>query len=363
MAPKDGDAFKKVQSRHRKSPHVLIDEVVDFRRPSDSRVIPISSISAVAPSSPRSPTLYGLSSHPGFVFAPDCLSPDVQERLAYHALSQYCERPHRTNIDLVPIKPTMEEDDERSIWDIWKAIYGFDGQDERRDKRQCREDAGANKTHEIKRLQPYRSPKKLSWATMGYHYDWTARTYTEEEKSPVPPELLHLSEELIKMLPNVGSFKASAAIVNYYNRKQQMGGHRDDLEFDFTKPVLSLSLGLSAIFLLGGKTREEPPVPLLVRPGDVMFLGGESRLAYHGMAKVLPSDLNDDVVPSKTSSPSPLPDSLIETPENERAAVKFFLSSHRININIRQVLPDGVETITDLQKRTDYNKRDLPEIA
>jgi len=217
-----GDAFKRVQTRHRKSSHILTDEVIDFRRPSDSRVIPVSSSTiGVAPSSPR---LYGLSTHPGFVFAPGCLSPDFQERLAYQSLSKYCERPHRTNIDLVPIKPDMEQDDDRRIWDIWKATHGFDGEEERRKKRQRKEDRGTNTTNKAKQLKPYRSPKKLSWATMGYHYDWTARTYTEAAKSAMPPELQQLSDELLMMLPNCGSFKASAAIVNYYNPKKLMGG-------------------------------------------------------------------------------------------------------------------------------------------
>lgn len=134
----------------------------------------------------------------------------------------------------------------------------------------------------------------------------------------------------------------------------------DDLELDFTKPVISISLGLSAIFLLGGKTREEAPVPLLIRPGDVMFLAGESRLAYHGMAKVVPNDFDKDVSSvgvhrnSEISSSSQLPC----IPESERLAVKAFLSSHRININLRQVLPDGVDRISDLQTKEVglYNK-------
>ena len=271
------DAFKRVQMRHRKSSHILTDEVLDFQRTLDSRVNSIS----VAPSSPQ---LYGLATHPGFVFAPACLSPEVQERLAYRSLSQYCERPHRTNIDLVPIKPDMEEHDDRRIWDIWKKMNGFDGQDEKRIKRQRKEDGRTNTTNQTKQLKPYRSPKKLSWATMGYHYDWTSRTYKDEAQSAMPPELQQLSEELLTMLPNGGSFKASAAIVNYYNQKQQMGGHRDDLEFDFTKPVISISLGLSAIFLLGGRTREEAPCALACTSWrcHVPRRGKSPRLSRHG---------------------------------------------------------------------------------
>ena len=166
----------------------------------------------------------------------------------------------------------------------------------------------------------------------------------------MPPEIQHLAAELLeRMFPNAGSFKAEAAIVNYYNLKQQMGGHRDDLEFDFTKPVVSISLGLPAIFLLGGTTRNEAPLPVLVRPGDVMLLAGKSRLAYHGMAKVIPN-LDEDL-PSVAYCDMSLPsESSIVIPDTERAAVASFLSSHRININIRQVLPDGIEVISEGMK-------------
>ena len=342
-----GDAFKEVQARHRKSPQILKDEVIDFRLSAlDYRVTPTTGISPSSNATAAAPPqVFGLSSHPGFAFAPACLSPDSQERLAYLALSRYCERPHRTNIDLVPIK-SGEEDDGRSIWHMWKTEHGFD--DDRINKRQRIEEANACTS--TTKAKPYRSPKKLSWATMGYHYDWTKRTYKEEAKSPMPPEIQHLAAELLeRMFPNAGSFKAEAAIVNYYNLKQQMGGHRDDLEFDFTKPVVSISLGLPAIFLLGGTTRNEAPLPVLVRPGDVMLLAGKSRLAYHGMAKVIPN-LDEDL-PSVAYCDMSLPsESSIVIPDTERAAVASFLSSHRININIRQVLPDGIEVISEGMK-------------
>ena len=352
-----GDAFREVQARHRKSPHILTDEVIDFRRSTlDYRIKPTSIVSSNPPNSNAAavaavaaPPVFGLSTHPGFAFAPACLSPDLQERLAYLALSRYCERPHRTNIDrdcLVPIK-SGEEDDGRRIWHMWKTEHGFD--DDRINKRQRIEEE-ANACTSTTKVKPYRSPKKLSWATMGYLYDWTKRTYKEEAKSPMPSEIQHLAAELLeRMLPNAGSFKAEAAIVNYYNLKQQMGGHRDDLEFDFTKPVVSISLGLPAIFLLGGTTRNEAPLPVLVRPGDVMLLAGKSRLAFHGMAKVIPN-LDEDL-PSVAYCDMSLPsESSIAIPDTERTAVASFLSSHRININIRQVLPDEIEVISEGMK-------------
>ena len=60
----------------------------------------------------------------------------------------------------------------------------------------------------------------------------------------------------------VHDFNASASIINYYSLKSNMGGHRDDLEVDFTKSVVSLSLGVPAVFLLGGNMKDDEVVPI-----------------------------------------------------------------------------------------------------
>jgi alkylated DNA repair protein alkB family protein 1 len=183
----------------------------------------------------------------------------------------------------------------------------------------------------------------------------------------MPPVLKRLGSFFAK-LDSSGKndqFHASASIVNYYTLKSNMGGHRDDLEFDFTKPIVSISIGLAAVFLLGGKTKDDSAViPILVRPGDVMLMGGESRLCYHGMARVipdwveLPSIVNvrcpdytlqswDDVFleTADTDESDRFDVRVLVTPPSELEAVERFLSQHRLNINIRQVLPNGMNRI------------------
>jgi alkylated DNA repair protein alkB family protein 1 len=76
-------------------------------------------------------------------------------------------------------------------------------------------------------------------------------------------------------------------------------------------PLLSLSLGASCVFLLGGADREAPVLPILLRSGDVSVLAGPARRFFHGVPKILPG-----------SCPAHLQD---------------ILGSSRININIRQV--------------------------
>jgi alkylated DNA repair protein (DNA oxidative demethylase) len=84
-----------------------------------------------------------------------------------------------------------------------------------------------------------------------------------------------------------------ACLVNYYSGTARMGLHQDRDEEDFDAPVVSVSLGDSAIFRAGGRSRRDPTQTYELRSGDVVVLGGEERLAFHGIDRILPgtSDL------------------------------------------------------------------------
>lgn len=76
-------------------------------------------------------------------------------------------------------------------------------------------------------------------------------------------------------------------LVNFYDPGARMGLHRDADEETFIAPVVSLSLGDSAVFRLGGPERRGPTRSLKLHSGDVMILRGAARLAYHGIDRVL----------------------------------------------------------------------------
>jgi alkylated DNA repair protein (DNA oxidative demethylase) len=78
-----------------------------------------------------------------------------------------------------------------------------------------------------------------------------------------------------------------ACLVNHYVGKAKMGLHQDRDEADFSAPVLSVSLGDTARFRLGGLSRNDPAQTLMLQSGDVMMLAGDNRLAFHGIDKVL----------------------------------------------------------------------------
>ncbi|MFC5069517.1 alpha-ketoglutarate-dependent dioxygenase AlkB family protein [Flaviflagellibacter deserti] len=78
-----------------------------------------------------------------------------------------------------------------------------------------------------------------------------------------------------------------ACLVNWYDEGARMGLHQDRDEEDFHAPVVSLSLGDTAVFRIGGQDRKHPTRSIRLESGDAFVLGGASRLAFHGVDRVI----------------------------------------------------------------------------
>ena len=135
--------------------------------------------------------------------------------------------------------------------------------------------------------------RNLRWASLGYHYDWTKRMYQENLKSAFPTYLVGLCEYLAGLVGE--KMEAEAAIVNFYPIGTYMSGHIDDAEHAMDEPIVSISLGCPAIFLIGGKNKNEKPTPILIRSGDVIVMSKDSRYAYHGIPGVVSHNFHHDI--------------------------------------------------------------------
>ena len=80
-----------------------------------------------------------------------------------------------------------------------------------------------------------------------------------------------------------------AALINYYQNTAKMGLHQDKDEQDLTAPVVSISLGNSAKFRLGGLKRRDETTTFELQSGDVVVLAGSARLCYHGIDRIIPN--------------------------------------------------------------------------
>lgn len=116
----------------------------------------------------------------------------------------------------------------------------------------------------------------------GYRYQAT-HPVTGRPWPAIPQRLLQLWAE-------AGGFAEApeACLVNYYSGKAKLGLHRDEDERDFSAPIVSVSLGDTGIFRIGGLKRRDPTTAVELRSGDVLVMGGESRLRYHGIDRIQP---------------------------------------------------------------------------
>jgi alkylated DNA repair protein (DNA oxidative demethylase) len=122
----------------------------------------------------------------------------------------------------------------------------------------------------------------LGWVTdeRGYRYQPT-HPETDEPWPPIP-------EILVKAWEELGGYPhpADSCLINYYGTAAKMGLHQDRDEQDFAAPVVSFSLGDTALFRIGGTNRGGPTRSLRLASGDAVVLSGESRLAFHGVDRI-----------------------------------------------------------------------------
>src|SRR5262245_20253822 len=123
----------------------------------------------------------------------------------------------------------------------------------------------------------------LGWVSdrAGYRY----QAHHPATGRPWPP----MPDHLLALWRRLGGYPhdPEACLVNYYAGSARMGLHRDQDEADMAAPVMSLSLGDTALFRIGGPARRGPTRSISLASGDVLIMGGASRLCYHGVDRIL----------------------------------------------------------------------------
>jgi alkylated DNA repair protein (DNA oxidative demethylase) len=105
---------------------------------------------------------------------------------------------------------------------------------------------------------------------------------------PIPTVMLELAREAAAAA-GFADFTPDACLVNRYEPGARLTLHQDKDEGDFGQPIVSVSLGVPATFLLGGLKRKDRVARVALEHGDVVVFGGPSRLRYHGVAPVKPA--------------------------------------------------------------------------
>lgn len=123
----------------------------------------------------------------------------------------------------------------------------------------------------------------LGWVTdrTGYRYD-VIDPESGKRWPPMPASFLRLATSAAAM-GGFPEFLPDACLINRYEPGAKLSLHQDKNERDFDAPIVSVSLGLPAMFLFGGMERGDKTRRIQVTHGDVVVWGGPSRLRYHGV--------------------------------------------------------------------------------
>ena len=282
---------------------------------------------------------YRLETHPGLVLVPGALTVPEQRRWLKAAVTTLCEPPARTNHaaahgafadlwtqacrpDARALEPPPNDPADRPHPGALRGWVTLDPPPRAGDPRRV--------------VLASSLLRRLRWATLGAPYDWTTRVYEHDAPHNLPPEPLRAACRRLAAAAGVTDFAADAGLVNYYRSGDALAGHVDDAEANLDRPIVSLSLGCPAVFLLGGATRDEEPVAVLLRSGDAAVLTGATRRWFHGVPRIFAGD--EGVVDARGDplrAPRELSDAEVWTEEPKLAE---YVAGGRVNVSLR----DGV---------------------
>jgi DNA oxidative demethylase len=124
----------------------------------------------------------------------------------------------------------------------------------------------------------------LGWVTDRKGYRYTALDPVSQQPWPnMPASFLQLASAAAAEC-GFTHFVPDACLINQYHIGASMGLHQDKDERDFSQPIVSVSLGITATFLFGSLKRTDKPAKIQLNHGDMLVWGGATRLNFHGIA-------------------------------------------------------------------------------
>lgn len=315
-------------SKKKKQPkQVDLSEVVDFKSILDSFNQNGELPPKVYTRSGFNRPVFCLQNRPEFYFIPEALSIEQQRQLIKESLTSFPQPPNRTNHNATygPISDLFTAAKER------KSLVKEESSSKDVDSERWKfleEPVVSSRGNICKSISASILLRKLRWSTLGLQFEWSKRNYDVSlPHKKIPDALCELAKQMAApAMPMGEEFHPEAAIVNYFGPGDMLGGHLDDMEADWSKPIVSMSLGCKAIFLLGGKSREDTPTAMFLRSGDIVLMAGEARECFHGVPRIFTDKENAAII-----------DLEAHFSHEDDACFLEYIRTSRININIRQV--------------------------
>ncbi|KAI0293455.1 hypothetical protein BC826DRAFT_384472 [Russula brevipes] len=287
----------------------------------------------------RTRKAFTVSCIPGLVILPSFVSEDAQRNLIRWSLCEHARHPNETNLDthyLIPtpgLWSTFLHSPETIVQPRAPSLPTSPLPDTPGPRHLISNTPASSATFSLLMNTPRHPPApsahaqplstaellpRLRWANIGWSYHWGTKQYDfTREVQPVGEPLRKVCIEVVRSIrwhdvfgpldaePLDGwgddgpdwqtwkeTYEPDAGIVNFYQTKDTLMGHVDRSEICATSPLISISLGNAAIFLIGGLTRDVVPIPILLRSGDIVVMSGPAcRRAYHGIPRILEGTL------------------------------------------------------------------------
>ncbi|KAI9592281.1 hypothetical protein BDF19DRAFT_425481 [Syncephalis fuscata] len=332
------------------------------------------------------PRAYTLASAPGLIVLPELLTPAAQRYIAYQCLNTYACSPNRNNLDAHYILPDC------GVWqlalqDTTNAFAtdpntstlsseqhepaGYYEDDSYAPTNESTNELATKKTRTTELPPASVLLRKLRWTTLGYQYDWSNKQYHPEHRHPFPNDLAELTRSIVRCINGIRrksatsidnatlslfnydyeQYQPEAGVVNFYQIRNTLTAHVDKSEENMEAPLVSFSIGHACIYLLGGEDRTQPPTPIYLRSGDVLIMTGTSRYAYHGVPRIVEDTLPDWLAANPCDSHTgthyeqkssqeeeQVKDSIDMSNTDYWSRYGAYLSTSRINVNVRQVM-------------------------
>jgi DNA oxidative demethylase len=126
----------------------------------------------------------------------------------------------------------------------------------------------------------------LGWVSNERGYRYSASDPDSGRPWPaLPRSVLRLAADAA-CTAGFAHFRPDSCLINRYEPGARMGSHRDQDERDLSQPIVSVSLGLPAVFVFHGLRRSDRLLELELHTGDVVVFGGPARLYYHSVKRV-----------------------------------------------------------------------------
>ncbi|SES06836.1 DNA oxidative demethylase AlkB [Pseudomonas soli] len=128
----------------------------------------------------------------------------------------------------------------------------------------------------------------LGWVSDASGYRYSATDPVSGKPWPALPQVLLELASRAAAQAGFDGFVADACLINHYLPGTRLSLHQDRDEQDYAHPIVSISLGLPAVFLFGGLQRSDRTRRIPLNHGDVLVWGGEDRLRFHGVLPIKP---------------------------------------------------------------------------